>query len=151
MKQRFLWIIIGCSMVGATSLLSQPQQKPLSQSTSASSVFEDIQRGISAGDIYVFVKHFAKQAYVSLRGDEGGYYSDGYFSENQLMYILQNFFGSRVIMRQFKFSTIDESETGPYATGSGNFMYRGHRELLQIYVALSKLDDRWVITQFNVY
>ena len=145
MKQRFLWIIIGSMMAGTASLLSQPQQKPLSQSTSPSSVFQDIQRGVTASDVNLFSKHFAKQVYVDLPGDEGGY-----FSENQLFYILQNFFASR-LTRQFKFSTIDETDTGPYATGSGNFMYRGHRDILQIYVALSRLDDRWVITQFNVY
>lgn len=114
-------------------------------SIARSVIFHDIQNGLLAGDVKLFSKHFGRQVSIDLPTDEAGY-----FSNNQVTYILQNFFGSRRII-QFKFSTIDETELGPFATGGGIFMSRGRRENLQIYVALSQAGNRWVISQFNVY
>lgn len=127
-------------------MYSQTAQANDQQHSPVSSIFDDVRQGISSGDIHSFSNHFAKQVFVDLPGVDGGY-----FSGSQLFYILQNFFGSRTVTSQFRFTTIDETETGPYGTGSCNFIFRGNNEHLQIYVALTMLDSRWVITQFNVY
>ena len=145
MKKSFLLTCLQCLLLGIYPLISQAQQRAVLRPDSFATVIEDLQRGITNSDINAFAKHFGKQVYVDLPGEDGGY-----FSENQLFYILQNFFGPRHA-QQFKFSTVDESDSGSYATGSCVFLFRGHREMLQIYVALSKLNDKLVITQFNVY
>jgi hypothetical protein len=132
-------------LVGRSYLFSQDQPPVPGAQTDYSVVAGDIQNGILTGTISGFAKHFAKQVFVDLPGQDGGYFSD-----RQLFYILQNFFGSRST-QQFRFSTIDDSEAGSYATGSGSFLFKGRREVLQIYVALSKREGRTVITQFNVY
>ena len=114
-------------------------------SSNVTPIFYTIQDGILLSDIETFSKLFDKQVYVDLKGIESGYYSG-----NQAFYILKNFFSARRTVN-FKFSTIREMEETPYATGGGTFIMRGNRETLQIYVALTKRDKRWVITQFSVY
>jgi hypothetical protein len=126
---------------GRGTLLAQTEFDSLN----TSSIFRDIQNGLTSGNFKSFSKHFSKQVYIDLPDEESAY-----FSGNQVYFILQNFFGIRRLV-QFKFTTIDENESGPFATGGGTFMTRGHRETLQIYVALSNVGGRWLITQFNVY
>ena len=108
-------------------------------------IFEDIEKGLTQGDVKMFSKYFDRQLLISHRGLE-----NGYFSGNQAQFILQSFFNARRTLH-FKFTTINRA-TEPYATGGGTFSIRGgQRELLQIYVALSRVGGRWVIAEFNVY
>ncbi len=108
-------------------------------------IFGSIEQGISAGTVGMFSGHFADQVYVSLRGGESGYYS-----ANQAFYLLDNYFKTRRLA-QFNFTTISESESNPYATGSVGFNIRGRREYAQVYVSLTRSGGRWVITQMNIY
>jgi len=109
------------------------------------SVFTDVEAGLTGGDLSSITKHFAKQVYISLRGTE-----DGCYSSNQAYYIIQNYFNQGRITN-FKFTKKSETGPAPYATGGGTFRSRGERETIQVYVALTRLDGAWVITQFNVY
>ena len=145
MIRSFLAVVVLGFLIGRLDLFSQEKSSVPTALPTFSIIAEDIQRGIQTGDVGIFSKHFAKQVYVDLPGQESGYFSD-----HQLYYILRNFFGSR-LTQQFRFSTVDDSETGSYATGSGSFLFKGRREVLQIYVALARLQGRAVITQFNVY
>lgn len=108
-------------------------------------ILDEIQNGISKGDAAIFSPHFGSQVYISLKGSEGSYYS-----ANQALYVLQNFFSSHRPI-SFAFSTQGEAEEIPFATGRGYFNARGVRESVQIYVSLTQHDGRWVVAEFNVY
>jgi hypothetical protein len=116
-----------------------------SQSQTAEPVFRDVEMGILEGDAGTFSKHFARQISLSLSGTESGY-----FSGNQAAYIIQNYFKLHHTIR-FRLTTISLDSPNPYATGGGSFQYRGSVMQLQIYISLSRQDNRWTITQFNVY
>jgi len=108
-------------------------------------IFEKVQNGLSAGKTALFSQFFGSQVLVNLRGGESGYYS-----ASQVYYLLENYLKPRKLAR-FTFSTIAESDINPYATGSAAFNYRGNRDYAQVYVSLSLLGDRWMITQINIY
>ena len=108
-------------------------------------IFSSVQQGLSSGNISTFSQHMGSQVYVNLRGGESGYYS-----ANQAYYLLENYFKTRRLVN-FNFSTIGESESNPYATGSAGFNEKGSRERAQVYVSLSLAGNRWVITQINIY
>jgi hypothetical protein len=111
----------------------------------AAGIFKDIQEGVRKGDVNDYSRYFARQIYLNLPGREGGY-----FSENQAVYILKDYFKQRRALN-FALSTMREQEAIPYATGGGTFFHRGNAEILQVYVALKKSDDRWMIAQFSVF
>jgi hypothetical protein len=108
-------------------------------------IFESIQEGLRAGNVGVLSPYFGSQVLCNLRDGESGYYS-----ANQAFYLLQNYFSTRRLVA-FDFSTIGESESNPYATGSVSFNVKGRREVAQVYVSLSQAGDRWVISQINIY
>jgi Domain of unknown function (DUF4783) len=108
-------------------------------------IFESIQGGLRAGNVGVLSQHFGSQVLCNLRDGESGYYS-----ASQAFYLLQNYFSTRRLVA-FDFSTIGESESNPYATGSVSFNVKGRREVAQVYVSLSQAGDRWVISQINIY
>ncbi len=108
-------------------------------------VFKNVQEGILANNIGLFSSRLASQVYVNLRGGESGYYS-----ENQVHYVLGNYLRSRKLAN-FEFTTVGQSESNPYATGSAVFIVKGTREVAQVYVSLSFVGERWAITQINIY
>jgi len=108
-------------------------------------LFGTIQQGLASGSPAVFSGNLAPQVYLNLRGGESGYYS-----ANQVHYVLENYFKSRRLVN-VKFSTIGESDANPYATGSATFVERGTRSLAQVYVSLTRSGERWIITQINIY
>jgi hypothetical protein len=128
-----------------TASKSRPKRNAKEDSLKASHVFSLVQKGIQDEDVEVFSGCYAAQVNVSLREIESGYYS-----ANQARYVLKNFFGARRVVN-FKLSTVVEDETSPYATGAGSFVYQGKRELLQVYIGLTKTGHQWMISQFNVY
>jgi len=114
-------------------------------SSAISSLFGTIQKGIMDEDVDLLSSSFAPQLCINLRGTDGCYYS-----ANQALYIIKNFFGARHVFN-FRLSTIGAAQESPYATGSGTFLHKGRREFLQIYVGLTRTDSRWVISQLSVY
>ncbi len=108
-------------------------------------VFQLVQRGLTSGDVSLFSPYFAPQVMINLHGGENGSYSSG-----QAHYVLENYCRPRRF-GHFTFTTIEDSGSNPYATGSVAFNYRGRRDLAQVYVSLTQSGDRWVISQINIY
>ena len=131
------------------SPLIRPQplrdEKSTEKQTDQRKILDEIQNGISKGDAALFSRHFGSQVYISLKGSEGGYYS-----ANQALYVLQNFFSSHRPI-SFAFSTHGEADETPFATGRGHLNARGVRESVQVYVSLTQHNGRWVVAEFNVY
>ncbi len=108
-------------------------------------VFSEIERGLSAGNVNGFSGVFAPEVQVNLRGGE-----NGYFSSHQAYYLLDTYLRSRRLAN-LAFTTFGESDANPYATGGANLLYRGSKDYVQVYVALSLSGDRWVISRINIY
>jgi len=121
------------------------QGKTKQDTLTPATIFIELKQSIDDGNVKAVSKYIGTRVYLNLKDAESGYYSG-----NQAAYLIQNFFGTRRSLT-FRFSTIKDTENSPYATGSGTFMARGGRAKLQVYVALSKKDGKWVITQFSVY
>lgn len=146
-------VSVASTCAARPSLFASLQHSPEGQQSSATppasppyrGVFDKVQEGLSSGNISLFSQYFGSQILVNLRGGESGYYS-----QNQAYYLLENYLKQRKLAR-FTFSTISDSSTNPYATGSVAFNYRGNREHAQVYVSLSLVGDRWMITQINIY
>jgi len=125
-----------------------PVHKPQEQSGKRSDqrrVFETVKEGLNGARIGSFAELLAPQVHVNLKGGETGYFSSG-----QAYYVLENYFQAKKISG-LEFSTLEESGLTPYATGSAGFHHKGSRETAQVYVSLSQLGDRWVITQIKIY
>jgi hypothetical protein len=108
-------------------------------------LLESVQAGVSTGKIASFSQNLAPQVSLNLRGGESGSYS-----ANQAYYVLENYFKTRKL-GNFSFTTVGESESNPYATGSASYNFKGSRERVQVYVSLSLAGEQWVITQINIY
>lgn len=108
-------------------------------------VFEEIQHGFETGSVAVFSSSLASQVQVTLKGGESGYYSS-----NHAYYILDSFLKVRKVV-SFEFSSVGETEATPYAMGRAVFNNKGTREVTQVYVALMKTAEKWVITEINIY
>jgi hypothetical protein len=108
-------------------------------------VFDEVQRGFSAGDVGLIARHFASPVALGLRGEE-----NGSFSANQAYYILQDFLKTRRV-GGFTFAVVDDTETSPYASAEAELVQRGGKERVQVYVALSLVGKRFLITQLTIY
>jgi Domain of unknown function (DUF4783) len=108
-------------------------------------IFSSVQDGLGSGDVRSFSQHMGSQVYINLRGGESGYYS-----ANQAYYVIESYLKTRKLVN-LNFSTIGESDARPYATGSAGLVVRGNREFAQVYVSLSQVGEKWIITQINIY
>jgi hypothetical protein len=117
-----------------------PQTKP-----DYRKIFESVQQGLVLGNIGEFSQHLGSHVLVNLRRGENGYYS-----ASQAYYVLENYLKTRKLLT-FSFTTVGESDSNPYATGSAALNVKGTREFFQVYVSLSWAGDRWVISQINIY
>ena len=104
-----------------------------------------IEHGIITSSLTSSSAHFASQVLVNISGGESGY-----FSSNQVLSVLQNYFSGRKPV-VFHFSRFNYQGSAPYATGRLTFVNKGSQESAQIYVSLEHRDSRWVISQFNIY
>ena len=139
----FLMILLGSGLSTAQERNAVPERAAKGQATG--SIFADIEAGLRSGDLGTFSGSLARQVYLNLSDIESGF-----FSENQALYILKDYFKTRRIL-SFKFTTISEVEGTPFATGGGTYLHRGSPEILQVYVAMKKSGNRWVIGQFSVF
>lgn len=138
--------ILLCGAFGYSSHAQEAPREPLTQSPERYlAVFNDVEAGISTGNVSLLSKHFAPQVAISLRGDESGM-----FSSSQTYYVLQNFFKLRRFAR-CTFSTIGESDANPYASGSVEFSHKGTRGVAQVYVALTFVGGKYVMTHMTIY
>lgn len=108
-------------------------------------VFNNVRSGLKAGSIGSFSDLLGPQVHVSLRGGE-----TGYFSSSQAYYVLERYMESNRIS-DLDFSTMEESGGTPFATGRTNVSKKGMKEAAQVYVSLSQVGGRWVISQIKIY
>lgn len=108
-------------------------------------IFRSVERGINEGNVGAFSRYFSPQFYISLPNGESGYYSG-----NQAYYIIQNYLSGRRI-QSFTLNYSGSPDSAPYATGQGRSEVRGSVENIQVYVALSKIGNQWVVTQLTIY
>lgn len=128
-----------------TSFLHSYQTREDSARTDIPAIFDAVENGITKANIKLFSGYFAKQVSLNLSSRKNAYYS-----ANQSFYILQNYFDSRKVV-SFKFSTLNTTDTSPYATGGGIVRTRGANDAFQVFVSLTNDGSRWVISQLNVY
>jgi hypothetical protein len=108
-------------------------------------VFNAVRDGLESGNVGLFSRFLAPQVQVDLRDGESGL-----FSAHQAFYLLESYLRTRRLAN-LRFSTIGESDVNPFATGGAGISYKGSREVVQVYVALSLAGDRWVISRINIY
>jgi len=108
-------------------------------------IFDTVRSGLVGGQIASFSDLMAPQVYVNLRGGESGY-----FSASQAYYLLENYLRTRKLSG-LEFTTMGEAESTPYATGSAGYSHKGSREIAQVYVSLSEVGERWMISQIKIY
>lgn len=108
-------------------------------------LFESIEKGLQSGSVTSFSENLGTQVFINISGGESGY-----FSANQFVSVLQNYFAHRKPL-SFTFSRLNSSTTNPYATGRLSYQYKGNREYAQIYISLARRDSRWVVSQFSIY
>ena len=108
-------------------------------------IFADVEKGIASGSVARFSAHLGPQVYLQLPESEGAHYS-----ANQAFSVLDLFLRRHKIAG-VKFSTFGTSESNPYATGIVAYAVKGVRQNAQVYVALARRGDRWVITHLSIY
>jgi hypothetical protein len=137
-----LWALLLCLPLWVSSAAGGHQTTGFPP---VASIFAAVSKGLMSGEVASFGQSLAPQVYVSLRTGE-----HGYFSTNQASVLLEYFLRTRKISN-LVFSTISENATIPYATGSATLLYKGNRQLVQVYVAVARTGDQWFITQLNIY
>lgn len=108
-------------------------------------IFRSIESGFNANNAAAISRHFSPQVFVNLPNGQSGYYSG-----NQSHYILQNYLSGRRI-QSFSLQQSGGSDTAPSASGQGRAEVRGSVEKIQVYVSLSRIGDRWMVTQLSIY
>ncbi|MDH4070173.1 MAG: DUF4783 domain-containing protein [Ignavibacteria bacterium] len=108
-------------------------------------MFDKVRSGMNSGSVGLFSESLGPQVHVSLRGGESGY-----FSSSQAYYVLERYMQSNRIS-DLDFSTMEESGGTPFATGRTTLIKKGMKETAQVYVSLSQVGGRWVISQIKIY
>ncbi len=108
-------------------------------------IFAEVEKGIAAGSVAQFSEHLGPQVYLQLPESEGAHYS-----AHQAFYVLDLFLRRHKIAG-VKFTTLGTTESNPYATGNVAYIVKGVRQNAQVYVALTRREDRWVITHLSIY
>jgi len=120
-------------------------QPALDTNVGEEKIFGDVEKGIAVGSVAQFSEHLGPQVYLQLPESEGAHYS-----ANQAFYVLDLFLRRHKIAG-VKFTTFGTSESNPYATGNVAYIVKGVRLNAQVYVALARRGDRWVITHLSIY
>ena len=108
-------------------------------------VFDNVRTGLNAGSVGTFSDMLGPQVNVDLRGGESGYFSAG-----QAYYVLERYMQANRITN-LSFTTMQESAGVPFATGRTTIIKKGMNEPAQVYVSLSQVGGRWVISQIKIY
>jgi hypothetical protein len=122
-----------------------PSAKQSPQAGEVRSMFSSVEAALIGGNVNSLSPLLAKKVSMTIRGNESGF-----FSSSQSLTILKNFFSSRK-PTQFSFSQMNDTVPHPYASGRLDFILRGSRESVQVYISLTQQDSAWVISQFNIY
>jgi hypothetical protein len=122
-----------------------PQQIRSAASADHQKVFETVRKGLSSGQIGSFSDLLGPQVHVTLKGGESGYYSPG-----QAYYVLEKYLHSHRLS-ELEFNNMGETGETPFAAGKGALSNKGGQEGAQVYVSLSQVGERWVISQIKIY
>jgi len=106
--------------------------------------FKIIENAITQGDITVLTGYFNSRTYLNLSNGVSGYYSN-----NQVYYVLNNYFLKHKV-KSFIFSEIITNVNTPYAIGSYDFNTKSGRKSLRVYVSLKKVQNEWKILQITL-
>lgn len=122
-----------------------PSQGKDAVPVAAMKIFGLVEENLGRGNVGPLSEYFAPSVSMQLRGGEAGYHS-----ATQAYYILASFLKTRKPV-SVSFSTYGSTEGGPYATGAALFAVKGMRETLQVYIALHRSGERWMISHLNIY
>ena len=115
------------------------------QREGVSEVFHELEKFIADGAVKPLVGYIGSQVYLDMSGGD-----HGYFSSNQALSLLESYFVQRKTV-SFKFLNVNQRAPSPFATGKLEYLYKGSKESAQVYVALTKRDSLWIMTQFTIY
>ena len=107
--------------------------------------FGEIEARIAKGDIQSLLVYLGSQVYMDMSSGD-----HGYFSSNQSLSLLESYFSQHKPV-SFKFVTVNQRAPSPFATGKLEFISKGSKESAHIYIALTRRDTAWKMTQFTVY
>ena len=107
--------------------------------------FENVRNGLNSGNIASFAELLGPQVHVNLRGGESGY-----FSSSQAYYVLENYLRSNRFSG-LQYGTIEQAGDAPFATGKADLDQKGMKGAAQVYVSLSQVGGKWVISQIKIY
>lgn len=99
---------------------------------------------LSTGNVRFLRGHLGQRIYLNLFTGINGYYSN-----EQAFIILSTFFETHTPIT-FTFSSRNFSICNPYGFGPLTFERRGRRGSAEIFISLSRSDDRWVINQITI-
>ncbi len=108
------------------------------------SIFNEIESGISSGDVSSISRFFSGQIYLNLSNGTTGYYSS-----NQAYYVLEDFF-KNYQETAFSFDNVQLDEANPYGTGGYQYIFKGKHETAQVYISLKHVGKNWKITQITI-
>jgi len=108
-------------------------------------LFKNIETVIRSNSVGSIHPYFNSIVSIMIRSTEKGSYS-----AHQTAAILSMYFKDRRVT-SFDFTKIQSESSTPFATGRLSVLYKGNQESAQVYVSLVKRDDRWMISQFNIY
>ncbi|GEM_PF-1113549 len=127
------------------SLVGEEVTSLSQQQRDVRALFGQIQHGLLNLSLLSSPSLFANQVSVSIRGGETGYYS-----ANQVLSVLQEFFAGKK-PSTFEFSRFEDEGPTPYATGRLTYIAKANRESVQVYVSLVQQDGKWLLGQVNIY
>jgi hypothetical protein len=107
-------------------------------------VLNEIEKGIKESDISTLNEYFSSQPYLSLLNGVNGYYST-----NQVYYILEEFFENFKVV-SFNFENKKFEDNVVYGTGIYYYESKGKRESAYLYVTLNKVGNEWKISQISI-
>ncbi len=106
-------------------------------------IFNDIEKGISTGNVALIAEYFSSQNYLSLNNGVNGYYSS-----NQSFYVLQDFFNINHPV-SFKFSST-RGGGNAYATGTLIYEFKGKKGTALVFISLESSGNTWKISQITI-
>ncbi len=107
-------------------------------------VLNEIEEGIKKSNIEKLTEYFSPQPYISLLNGVNGYYST-----NQVYYILEEFFENFKVV-SFNFENKKFEDNVVYCTGIYYYEKKGKRESAYLYVTLNKIGNEWKISQISI-
>lgn len=114
------------------------------QNIIANSIIDSIETGIANSLPEAISQYLSDQTYLSLLGGVSGYYSS-----NQVFYILERFFNEYKVL-SFAFENIKLNTLIPFATGTYFYEHKGKRSEAEVYITLKLIGKHWKITQLTI-